>query len=382
MNAQEIHMEPQSAEPLIDWRRLAEPQSDEYDSQVILAFARQRGYVRQSYPKNPTWFDSKVALLQTANPSGFPSSCLPASYAHPNLPKAWNLLSLWTAAFRQFQCLIESVAIFINTEWSPDRVTGSVCASVNRFGKIAASINGYAGFAESLVREMAHQKLWALGIELETAQRLIANLPEQSYPSPTDYDCLRPMSAVLHAQYSYAHVAALDIAILQNRTSPEQDRQVADYLACVLPKLEFGYKIIRNNAEVDEAGAEFLAGLFVWLDRILEEGYTLLEQLQIAPKPFTHPLVKSVNLTRPCRCNNVEEHSLGDELLIYSSEQEMAFSLNCSSKAIWELCDGNHTLEEIAAMLGRRFGCSGDVLLKDIDAAVSQFRQLGLLQSG
>ena len=85
-------------------------------------------------------------------------------------------------------------------------------------------------------------------------------------------------------------------------------------------------------------------------------------------------------LARPIRLGSVSDYGLEDEVLLYSSRSEKVFSLNISAKAIWELCDGSHTIVEIAQELGQRVGCSGDELLSDIMNAVSQFREHGLLE--
>ena len=85
-------------------------------------------------------------------------------------------------------------------------------------------------------------------------------------------------------------------------------------------------------------------------------------------------------LARPSRLGSVSDYGLGDEVLLYSSRSETVFSLNSSAKAIWELCDGSHTIIEIGQELGQRVGCSGDELLEDIIAAISEFRQHGLLK--
>ena len=89
--------------------------------------------------------------------------------------------------------------------------------------------------------------------------------------------------------------------------------------------------------------------------------------------------------TWPCRLNGIEEYSLGDEMLLYFSDFEKGFSLNSSSKAIWELCDGRHTLVEISQELGKSLGVSGNdlllcELLSDVIATTTQLRDLGVLE--
>lgn len=99
---------------------------------------------------------------------------------------------------------------------------------------------------------------------------------------------------------------------------------------------------------------------------------------RIRQKPLTHPL--DMMLARPSRLGSINCYGLEDEMLLYSSTSERVISLNSSAKAIWELCDGSHTIIEIGQKLGQRVGCSGDELLYDIINAISEFRGHGLLE--
>ena len=99
---------------------------------------------------------------------------------------------------------------------------------------------------------------------------------------------------------------------------------------------------------------------------------------RIPQKALTHPL--DMMLARPIRLGSVSDYGLEDEVLLYSSRRETVFSLNSSAKAIWELCDGSHTIIEIGQELGQRVGCCGDELLYDVIDAISKFREHGLLE--
>lgn len=81
------------------------------------------------------------------------------------------------------------------------------------------------------------------------------------------------------------------------------------------------------------------------------------------------------------RCKALDVYDLGDELLIYSDENELGVTLNASSKQIWQLCDGTRSLDEIATEIGHQMDCSREVLLEDICTTVRQFNELGLLES-
>lgn len=88
----------------------------------------------------------------------------------------------------------------------------------------------------------------------------------------------------------------------------------------------------------------------------------------------------AIATARP-RCKCVDVYDLGDELLIYSSDRELGITLNRSSKQIWQLCDGTHTLEDMATILSQPLGCTPGALLEDICTSVMQFHKLGLLES-
>ena len=83
---------------------------------------------------------------------------------------------------------------------------------------------------------------------------------------------------------------------------------------------------------------------------------------------------------RPCRRSDVREHDLWEESLLYAPDTEMAFALNPAAKAVWELCDGTRTVDEIGHRLGTSLGRSGDNLVTEVRKAVAQFARHGLLQ--
>jgi hypothetical protein len=86
------------------------------------------------------------------------------------------------------------------------------------------------------------------------------------------------------------------------------------------------------------------------------------------------------NLQCP-RHKALREHALGDELLLYAPDQAAAFSLNTPARAIWNLCDGRHTLADICRELGSHFECAEGQLLADVRQAIHQLQELGLLEA-
>ena len=81
---------------------------------------------------------------------------------------------------------------------------------------------------------------------------------------------------------------------------------------------------------------------------------------------------------RPLPTPNVSAHPLLDEMVLELSEKQVILSLNQTARAIWELCDGQRTVQEIAQTLSADLGGLADTefatLLLDVETAVLQFQ--------
>ena len=89
-----------------------------------------------------------------------------------------------------------------------------------------------------------------------------------------------------------------------------------------------------------------------------------------------------VSVTRPVRLSGTHEYRLGDELLVYVPDSETAHALNPSAVAIWDLCDGTRTAEDISRELGQWLGRPGDALLRDTRRGIAELCELGLVKAG
>ena len=73
-----------------------------------------------------------------------------------------------------------------------------------------------------------------------------------------------------------------------------------------------------------------------------------------------------------------------DELVIYRASDESVYALNTSSRLVWELCDGQHSVKEIAQELSKVLEGDdshvSDEILVDVRATVAKFQTLDLLQ--
>ena len=378
----------------MDWRRLAEPQPDAYDSDVALDIITAAGYAPHSWPAGPTCFDGQVAI---GDDGPFVPGSEPADPEHPNIQRACDLIGLWPAAYTQCQRLLERISVYRDISHSEDRILGAASQIGSRgFGNIKITVNNHVGAAEGIVHELAHCKLQALGVDVEAASRLIVNPPDQLCKSPVRHDCLRPVTAVLHAQYSYTYVLALDVAIVAAGLEAERDHAVvAGSIARFLPMLDYGRSVLEREAELDDAGAPFLDGLFEWHTRLRDAGSELLERYGVEAVPFHHPLDDAAESSlderlaalpfRPTPRADLQSYAVSDEMVVFCPATQAAFALNSASRTIWELCDGERSIADIAFAIGRDLGLQADTevlrqLARDVGQAVDQFRQDGLLE--
>ncbi len=70
---------------------------------------------------------------------------------------------------------------------------------------------------------------------------------------------------------------------------------------------------------------------------------------------------------------------LEPDLLIYSSQQAALFSLNVSARAVWALCDGTRTEDDITRILAADLSLPEAELAPAVHAALVQLREAALI---
>jgi len=76
----------------------------------------------------------------------------------------------------------------------------------------------------------------------------------------------------------------------------------------------------------------------------------------------------------------VLEQDLGEELLLYQADGEDVHVLNATGRAVWRLCDGQRSLEEIAAALPLHFAqAGGRDIVADVQRMIAGLRERQLL---
>ncbi|MCX8042512.1 MAG: PqqD family protein [Desulfobacterota bacterium] len=83
---------------------------------------------------------------------------------------------------------------------------------------------------------------------------------------------------------------------------------------------------------------------------------------------------------KPKRKENITVQDLGDETLLYDSERENVHILNYTAQLIWNLCDGEHTIEEIFNCLIKNFPNvpQGD-LFSDLQTIINDFKDKNII---
>ena len=86
------------------------------------------------------------------------------------------------------------------------------------------------------------------------------------------------------------------------------------------------------------------------------------------------------NLEKPKVNENITLQDLGDEVLLYDSDKENVHVLNNTANAIWNLCDGEHTIDDIQKHLEEQFpDVSEDHIVEDIRTTIMEFKEKKLI---
>jgi hypothetical protein len=275
----------------IDWRRMAKPQPDGYDSQVTLECARQNGYVRRPPGVNRTVLHGRIAVRPMEAETEVDNWCEQGPLDHPNLDRAVGFLERWPEGLHQFDQLMDTIYPIEKVRISPEAfpntttasspiLTGSASHSeARRFGSMYTTIYDPIGTAQAFVHETAHQKLRALGIGVESASRFLTKQPDKLLESPVRKDKLRPITAVLHATYSWLYITQFDVKLLSHALTedPIVARLFCHYLRRNIPPLLQGVETFREHVGIeDEDARDFFNAIFEWANDVLTTGMQLL----------------------------------------------------------------------------------------------------------
>lgn len=263
----------------IDWSRMAYPQ-DKGDTEMLLRL-RPRRLRRSDTTEATTLCDGRVAVRPAPAQGVMSRMFRPAPVDHPNLPVAVSYLSRWPAAYDQFTRLVDAVYPYTDPaqaqqgEWS---LGGSSYSHEEDLGSVHVTVDNALGLAQALVKEMAHQKLRALGVSAHRTGRLVTNDRGAMYAGPLCRGGQRqPMTAVFHDQYAFMHVTALDLHMLIAAANEVERQHLLMLLARNIPRVDAGHSVIVEHIETDTAGRAFVDAFLSWSTTVLDQGQALLD---------------------------------------------------------------------------------------------------------
>lgn len=86
---------------------------------------------------------------------------------------------------------------------------------------------------------------------------------------------------------------------------------------------------------------------------------------------------------KPVRKSEIKIEEIGKEAVLYSSNQKSIHVLNPTARLIWELCDGEHSLEDIEREIRQRFAVPEDLdVMGDIRRTLAVFTEKEILVQG
>jgi len=83
--------------------------------------------------------------------------------------------------------------------------------------------------------------------------------------------------------------------------------------------------------------------------------------------------------TKPLRHGQAWVRRGSDDTAVYNPDTATLHLLNPSALAIWELCDGETTVEEMAVAVSELARVSLDAAESDVSAALTQLENAGLV---
>ena len=273
---------------MITWKKVAKPQSDQYDSHVIAQFLKKKYNWEKRIPSygSSTMCDGKVAVIKDrfakyVQDVNYDRSELKFStnteYPILNAYTLWNEKEYATAIdpyIRTWHNGHEMLKCFLDEFWpkwcmwiSSGSTSGHYKMESGKDNGLLinaafVSINNLQGCAQGIYHEVGHLRLEALGLDIEKHDNLlILNDASELYDSPVRLDKKRPMSAVIQGVYSWIFLTEND---LQCAKIPNNIDASAMYLIKNLPKIEDGLKEIKAHVKTTSQGTAFMDGYFEW----------------------------------------------------------------------------------------------------------------------
>jgi Coenzyme PQQ synthesis protein D (PqqD) len=86
-------------------------------------------------------------------------------------------------------------------------------------------------------------------------------------------------------------------------------------------------------------------------------------------------------LDHPKRRVDVNVRMVDGEVVVLDRQSDLIHQLNHTASYIWDRCDGQSTVAEIANQLAAAFQVDADTAVQDVATTIRQLHSIGLLES-
>jgi hypothetical protein len=281
----------------IEWERVAKPQDDGHDTDVMAYLLNRRfGWVKRQPTGDLQMCNGTVDVgPDPHNFGGPPMRCPYGTILEPDIPahvaKVDEFLKPWATGYKSLQKFVDWYwpkfwPLSYHTKNPDDDFVlshGNGCSSGHLemcessvVNPVYVTFNNPQGCAEGFYHEVGHLRLEALGISINSHDHaLIENPIEDLYDSPVRFDVKRPMCAVIHGLYAWVMFTENDIACATYFGDVALSDSVL-YIKTNVPKIRNGIDEVRRYARMTPNGIKFLDGLLEWSDDVATRGEAVL----------------------------------------------------------------------------------------------------------
>ncbi len=82
---------------------------------------------------------------------------------------------------------------------------------------------------------------------------------------------------------------------------------------------------------------------------------------------------------RPCQLPGTRVEQRGGRVVVCDADRSVMLALNESAAALWELCDGNTTIDEMVMAICEAASIPAEKARDDVERTLAEFRRAGLL---
>lgn len=87
-----------------------------------------------------------------------------------------------------------------------------------------------------------------------------------------------------------------------------------------------------------------------------------------------------ISSNKPCRLPDYRLEVMDNELLLFHPAHTKILHCNETASLIWQLCNGQRSIQEITSLLSAAFPEAADTMANDVEATLEQFLRHGAIE--